>query len=475
MVDQPLIENSRRAILYVCRHYVPACSAAGVRAGHFVDALLGQGLRVIVLTVGQRASFEKSSDRLTIFRIGERGELPGEIGELKAGGRHWSWLRVVPGPDADRRCVRGVEEAGQWLIDTFQVRLLVVSGPPFYLMAVGERLAGENELEFVLEFRDAWVGGMYWPYRNGLQRASARRWERRCVEKADKIITVTDAHRKILIEEYGQEVGLKTSTIRHGFEVVGNAWGIAPPYKTQSSKQTRDRFVIAYTGQLRGIDIVSQGRVSRVLHSIGHLVLRVVMGARFCERLELDWMSPHRVMRALGQVILEKPEWADRVELVFAGERFEEIDRWAKEMGLVGCVRQLGPLSPVEANRLSMEADLLVLSLYGIKDAEYHWCVPSKLYQYLATGNPILALVPAGEARDLVLQAGTGLVAEPDCVSAMAKEISRVLVDRENGKETVKCDWSFVRQFELAIQQKKFTDLIEAILEKYNHCTVKEW
>jgi len=309
---------------------------------------------------------------------------------------------------------------------------------------------------------------MYGPYRNALQRASARRWERRCVEKADKIITVTEAHREILIEEYGKDIDQKTSTIRHGFETAGTAWANGPPYKTRPSHRMRDRFVIAYTGQLRGIDIASQGRLSRLLHGIAHLILRASVGARFCERLELDWMSPHRVMRALGQVILEKPQWRGRIELVFAGERFDQIDQWAKEMDLVGCVRQMGRLSPEEANQLAQEADLLVLTLYGIKDSAYHWCVPSKLYQYLATGHPILALVPAGEARDLVLQAGTGLVAEPDSVSAIAREITRVLVDRENGRESVKCDWFFVKQFELAGQQKKFTDRVKCPRKMYD-------
>lgn len=455
MAEHSPIEFTRRPILYVCRHYVPARSAAGVRAGHFVGALLERGLNVIVLTSGQKPCLEKPSAQLTICRMGEKGELPAEISQLKTNSTPWPWPKVLPGPDADRRCARGFQQAGQWLIDTYQPRLMVVTGPPFYLMAVGESLAELNELEFFLEFRDAWVSGMYWPYRNGWQRSSARRWERRCIEKAERIITVTEAHRQILIEEYGKDVELKTSTIRHGFEAAG----------TQPSSHTQDRFTIAYTGQLRGIDIASQSRLSQQLHRIGHLILRTTTGARFCEKLQLDWMSPHRLMIALAQLLAEKPDWADKVELVFAGERFEQIDTWAKQMNLARQVRQLGPMSPQDANQLARQADLLVLTLYGIKDAEYHWCVPSKLYQYLATGKPILALVPAGEARDLVLQAGTGLVAEPDSVSAMAAQIARVLADHDKGKETVKCDWSFIRQFELAGQQKKFCDLILSALQ----------
>jgi len=107
-----------------------------------VDALLERGLRVIVLTVGEKASLERSSDQLTICRIGDRGELPAEIGRLKPKSTYWSWPRVVPGPDGERGCARGFEEAGQWLIGTAGVRLVVVTGPPFYLMAVGGEACG---------------------------------------------------------------------------------------------------------------------------------------------------------------------------------------------------------------------------------------------------------------------------------------------------------------------------------------------
>ena len=460
MAEHSPIEPAQRSILYVCRHYTPATTAAGIRADHLVEALLARGLNVIVLTTGRTPCLEQPSAQLTICRLGDRGELPARIGQNHAQPTPWSGRRILPGPDADRRSARGFEQAGQWLIDNYQPRLLVVTGPPFYLMAVGQVLAGQNDIECVPEFRDAWVSGMYWPYRNRWQRTCACRWEGRCVEQAKKIITVTEAHRQILIKEYGREIEPKTTTIRHGFENGGHS----PPCKTQPSKQTRDRFVIAYTGQLRGIDIASQNQLSRLAHQFAHLILRVSAGAQFCEKLYLDWMSPHRLMKALAQLIAENPHWADRIEMVFAGERFEQIDQWARAMNLDRNVRQLGPVSPDEANQLAQQADLLVLTLYGIRNTDYHWCVPSKLYQYLATGNPILALAPPGEARDLVLQAGVGLVADPDSVSAMATHILRVLNDREKGRESVKPDWSFINQFQLARQQKKFADLIEAVL-----------
>jgi glycosyltransferase involved in cell wall biosynthesis len=46
--------------------------------------------------------------------------------------------------------------------------------------------------------------------------------------------------------------------------------------------------------------------------------------------------------------------------------------------------------------------------------------VPGKTYEYLASGRPILAAVPEGDARDLVAASGRGLVCDPDDVDGIA-------------------------------------------------------
>jgi hypothetical protein len=50
--------------------------------------------------------------------------------------------------------------------------------------------------------------------------------------------------------------------------------------------------------------------------------------------------------------------------------------------------------------------------------------VPGKTYEYLATGNPILAAVPDGDARDLLEQAGTAFLCRPRDVGCMARVIA---------------------------------------------------
>jgi hypothetical protein len=49
--------------------------------------------------------------------------------------------------------------------------------------------------------------------------------------------------------------------------------------------------------------------------------------------------------------------------------------------------------------------------------------VPGKTYEYLASGKPILACLPEGDARDLVKAAGAGPVADPTSVEQIVQGI----------------------------------------------------
>jgi glycosyltransferase involved in cell wall biosynthesis len=65
-------------------------------------------------------------------------------------------------------------------------------------------------------------------------------------------------------------------------------------------------------------------------------------------------------------------------------------------------------------------------------DPTYETCVPSKLYPYLVARRPIAALVPDGDAAQLIEDTGTGTVIRPNDPGTMANELLGFLssVDR---------------------------------------------
>ena len=66
----------------------------------------------------------------------------------------------------------------------------------------------------------------------------------------------------------------------------------------------------------------------------------------------------------------------------------------------------------------------------------------------MASGRPILAGVPDGDARDFLQQCGTALVCRPDDVQGMMKNIERVYQAWKCGKTDLRSNVAFVNQFE---------------------------
>jgi hypothetical protein len=76
-------------------------------------------------------------------------------------------------------------------------------------------------------------------------------------------------------------------------------------------------------------------------------------------------------------------------------------------------------LPHAETIALMRSADLLFLPLYDIPPGRRAGIVPQKTYEYIASGRPILAAVPDGDARDLLEASGAATVCRPSDRGAM--------------------------------------------------------
>jgi hypothetical protein len=81
-------------------------------------------------------------------------------------------------------------------------------------------------------------------------------------------------------------------------------------------------------------------------------------------------------------------------------------------------------------------ADLLFLPMHDLPAGRRARLVPCKTYEYLASGRPILAAVPEGDARDLLTGQPEVHVCAPPDVGAMAAIVAAEL-ERPSRAESV--------------------------------------
>jgi glycosyltransferase involved in cell wall biosynthesis len=96
-------------------------------------------------------------------------------------------------------------------------------------------------------------------------------------------------------------------------------------------------------------------------------------------------------------------------EIVFTGDKKRVIDRAAQRWGVTDHVTQTGFVSREEVDRHMSSASLLLFHNGFKQDGSLNkFVIKSKLYDYLATGKPLLALAPTGEVSDMIQRYSPG-------------------------------------------------------------------
>jgi glycosyltransferase involved in cell wall biosynthesis len=141
--------------------------------------------------------------------------------------------------------------------------------------------------------------------------------------------------------------------------------------------------------------------------------------------------SPVFLIEAVEKIRREQPELGARLELQFAGvlsPRDFAVVRKSEASRILGFVPH------DESRALMRAADLLFLPMQDLPDGSRATVVPGKTYEYVASGRPILAAVPEGDARDLLVAAGTASFCGPTDVDGMANVIVQAYERSRSGQ-----------------------------------------
>ncbi|UCH78679.1 MAG: glycosyltransferase [Candidatus Coatesbacteria bacterium] len=253
--------------------------------------------------------------------------------------------------------------------------IVLTTSPPESCHLVGLKFKIATGRPWVADFRDLWSThhlrrGLF--VGNRLLHGALEKWVRRA---ADGLVANTEAMARDF--EAGGRRKSRVLTLPNGFDPAdfGEPWPKARP----------DDFVVVHNGSFRG------GRRARAL------------------------------LEGFAEARRRDPAFAARAKLYLMGINRADDLALLGEWGLEEAVFAAGYLSHREALRACGGADLLVLVMSA---SEGPALVPGKLYEYLGLGRPLLAAVPAGEARDVVEAATRGAaVVPPEDAEAIAQAL----------------------------------------------------
>ena len=253
---------------------------------------------------------------------------------------------------------------------------IITTGPPHSLHLIGLELKKVLGIKWIADFRDPWtqIG-----YHEKLKLNKASRKKHESLEKevlntADHIITTSFSTRQEFLEKTDRPV----TVITNGFDSEINA----KPFKP-------GKFILAHIGSL------------------------------------LSGRNPENLWKALKALSAENTEFREKFELRLAGKVSEEVLESISNFGLNDRLINNGYVSHAEALELQRSASLLLL--IEIDSEETRGIIPGKLFEYLASKRPILAIGPQSwDAEKIIKETNSGKVHYYDDFLQIKEQISQL-------------------------------------------------
>lgn len=351
-------------------------------------------------------------------------------------GRRPGWLRravleALNIPDIVTGWILPAVVAGRRLVRRSDIACLFSSGPAWssHLAALG--LARWTGLPWVAHFRDPWSQGSgYFRGSPWADRVNAR-LERAVVERATTVICVTDRHTDLLRRHYATCDAGKFVTVPNGYDGAEWEQAEADAGATGANAMAK-QFVITYAGAL----YVGRSPLL-VLEALGRLVQT---GDLTLDQVRLDIV--------VNDGNSQLPDGRDIMEV-------------AREMGLAASVQVLGPLPRRETLRRLLGSNLLLLLGHNFTVQ-----IPGKLYEYLRTGRPILALAPAGAQTDLLRATGGAWIVEPDDATGVVKAVRDAYRRWQAGQSGPQADARLVSGFDRRVLVGRFATELNAAVAR---------
>jgi hypothetical protein len=380
--------SPRPTLLVVSYHYAPSPAVGGKRFSFLVREFTAQGYDVHIIANELEASPLGAADPSvplagTVHRVRASLKLP-------LAGASWftrkfnTFLRLLFAPvGIEYFWARAATARALEIARDLPRGIVIATSPPHTALIAGARIARRLGWPLILDYRDPWAA-WHWPAwrRSAFAQWLARSIEARIVRASAARVLNTPAMRTWFERFFPRATPARNFVVPNGFD----------PLATTGSPPTSGALDIVHAGEIyTGRSLVPVLRAAQSLR------------ARY----------PDRPIRVTTYGDLPPPE----------------IQR-IRAAGLEDYVRVLPRLPFAELLARLQAAHVLL----AVVSEAMSYSTPYKVYDYIASGRPILALAPRGAALiELLAESGAGISAEPDDGDAVEASLERLLFSPEGG------------------------------------------
>ena len=396
-----------RRVLYIA-HYFPPIGGAGVqRTVKFVKHLAGFGWSPLVLTGRTLPETRWTPDDRSL-----QDELPDGL----VVGRADAPPATKAPANRRRRYEAFVEEGERLLAGAGGVDAILVTMSPFEDARIARELSQRHGLPWLADLRDPWALDEFQEWPSRWHRAWARHEMERSLAGASRIIMNTPEAARRLRETFPTLANRAGTFITNGYDEEdfrGDVPAVPPGAP----------FTLVHSGYFH----TDTGLRQRKHRWRNRLLGRLEPGVETLSR------SHFYLVQAVNRWLEREPAARENFRMEFVGVPSEADRQVVREARLENLVTFTGYLPHDECVRRTRRADLLFLPMHHLPAGRRSGIVPGKVYEYMASGRPILAAVPDGDARDYLAAAGTAHLVAPTDVDALSRVLATVFARWREG------------------------------------------
>ncbi len=243
-------------------------------------------------------------------------------------------------------------------IQTENIETIITTGPPHSLHLIGLQLKKMQNIKWVTDFRDPWTTIGYHKALK-LTKSSANKHkllEKEVLNTADQIIVTSQVTKNEFEELTNKPI-----------EVITNGYDDESAIDFQMDK----KFTLAHIGSL------------------------------------LSKRNPENLWKVLVELINENTDFSKDFQLNLVGAVSENVKDSLKKHGLSDFVNEVGYVSHKESVVFQKKSQLLLLVEIDSEDTQC--IIPGKLFEYMVSNRPIIALGPKGsDVEKIIKETNTG-------------------------------------------------------------------
>jgi glycosyltransferase involved in cell wall biosynthesis len=304
------------------------------------------------------------------------------------------------------------------IIKRYPIDAIYTTSAPFTSHLVGYWLKRKTGLPWLADFRDEWTQNPNISYPTKLHKWLNFKLENEVLTQADHVISVSKPITQLLSDSSVDPS--KFSTITNGFDREE----IEEARRTSAGRTLDGVFRIAFAGNFYAVPHPLFQAVEALLEN----------GAIPAEKLRL------KLIGRIFPIKMTRPEWQQILELPGYLEHRKVLDEI-----------------------LNSDCSLLIISSQR-GDRAYS----GKIFEYIALGKPVLALVPSkGVAADLIRESHTGVVVPLEDTQAIQSALLELFQKWETGYLEIQPAHEVIMRYERSHLTGELAEILDRLVENH--------